>query len=486
MNKIGLNSNELETTVLAGLQNELAFIEDIHSDFRAIEDAGTFPGQEPTRALLLKILKKESPDAEPAEALITFFQIFRISPNLQKTIQKICTAVGISSVENSLTEKTSVATQKDNQASAVIPLSDLREVILAYTKRKYIALNIFKATKFPIHENGSAKLFSPMVDYVFKENDALFIGVTLGVVILGGGDGKSFEMKARVRTREGTDTEKKSTVSPIFKMVSILNVENGDVVDDARRQEFSVMAPPGGNGPFELELIVLSHNGDILEKIHFPLPTELRPVNMGLVNELIQNQAPVVKQASSRQKINVTIPSQISDISLSSRGKDLVVTYQLNLVAEQGQGFYAMIDLLDSDGELIKIRSGLFSRYYFDDQKFQQLSQGFLSFRRFVSLNATQSLQLKEELVLPRSVFGFGLRGRELIVSIFLFDSRHSKVDEVEQGFLISVKPGFLRSFEAFLGRSFGRIAQLFKDLFLKAISLASRATVKFRNHHRS
>jgi hypothetical protein len=486
MNKIGLNSTELETTVLSGLQSELAFIENIHSEFKSIEDAGTFPDKESTKAILLKILKKESSTSEPQGMLADFFQSFRIPINLQNTIHKICRAVDILPSELSAEEKISVSKQKSNLTPITVTLSDLREMVLAYTKRKYIALNVFKDTKFPGNENGSAKVFSPLVDYVFKENDSLFIGVTLGIVILGGGGRSFFEMKARIRSRElsDKDNEKKSSVSPIYQLVSTFDVEKDDVVDDARRHEFSVMEPPGGNGSFELELIVLSRDGEIVEKVHFPLPSELRPVNVGLVNELIRNQSPAQSQPSTRQKINVTLPSQISDISLSSRGKELVVGYQLNLVAEQGQGFYAMIDLLDSEGQLVNVRSGMFSRYYFDDQKFQQLSKGFLSFRRFIPLSSGQVLQLKEELVLPRSVFGFGLRGREMIVSIFLFDSRHSKIDEVEQGFLISVKPGFLRSFESFLGRGLARIIKFFKDLFLKAVSFTSRAAVKFSNHN--
>ena len=460
--------------------SDLQFLEDIHSDLASIMEDPTKDSRQAVQGILRKIIEHDgSYNCEAGKPAPCSFKNLSdalcFSENTIKLWSKVLASAGLSDDLNPKLVMTDIP-QK-------ISIPDFREIINSYTKRKYIALNIFKNSVFPKIPEGSAKLFSPLVDYVFSERDSTHIGITIGVAVVAK-SGSPFELKGRIRLRGGADLEKRQPVSTILKTISIFNSAFGEVIDDSRRLEFSLLSPPGEQGPFDLELIILGPAGEVAERLSLPLPTELRPVNFGLVNELKKNESnPPVKSVKSERKVTkVTLPSQILDLSLRSEGKSLILNYQLNL--QGGQLYNAVIEMLDEEGHPIrvsKLRSRLF---YFDDKKFEQLEQGVLTFKRTLDLTKTAGVKLEEDLVLPRRAFGFGFWSREIFISYFLFDSGHNKIDEVEQGFLVSVKPSSLRSLQNiwywFRGFSFG----LFENFLNKGVSATSRATSELGNNN--
>jgi hypothetical protein len=458
MSSNGNNSSLPGALAPSSLESELRFVEDIFQDFKAIEALGGLPPADSVQGLILKILKNESTATKFESSLKEIAQNLGFTETLKGLWQKLASSSGL--IEG--------ATSKGPL------LSDLRECVLSYIKRKYIAFNIFGEKQLPKNRTKRVKIFLPLVDYVFPEQDTLCVGITMGLILFKG-DGESCDLKARLRTRSSADSTKLPPVSPIFKNISSLNLNDGDIVEDSRKLEFSLMPPPNSEGPFDLEIVVVSGSGDLLERAVISLPTELRPVNFGLVSDLIK--APAIKPqyheaklAKPKKSISVTLPSQISDITLRSENKNLIISYSINLVGGLDAGFYLMIDLLDEEGRVLKIRNSLFNRYYFDHKKFQHLNKGDLSFGRFIPLGKKPFLKLKEDLVLPRKIFGLGLFSKEIVVSIFLFDAANNKLDEVEQGFVVSVKPGFIRGLRNLLMGYVLRIGRFFKAPVVEVI----------------
>lgn len=461
MSPKGTNSTVPGAPEASPMEAELRFIEDIFQDLKAIEALGSLPPVDSVKGLILKILKNESTATKFEASLTETAQNLGFTKSLLALWQKLATASGLIESANS------------SSNSKGLLLSDLRECVLSYIKRKYIALNIFGERQLPKNRTKRVKIFLPLVDYVFPEHDTLSVGVTMGLILFKG-DGEPCDLKARLRTRSSADSTNKPSVSPIFKTISSLNLNDGDIVEDSRKLEFSLMPPPNSEGPFDLEIVVVSETGDLLERAVISLPTELRPVNFGLVSDLIKApalkpQTPEAKLAKAKRSLSVTLPSQIADIALRSEDKNLIISYAVNLVGGSDSGFYLMIDLLDEEGRVLKIRNSLFNRYYFDHKKFQHLNKGHLSFGRFIPLGNKPIVRLKEDLVLPRKLFGLGLFSKEIVVSIFLFDSANNKLDEVEQGFVVSVKPGFFRSIRNFLVGIFVRLGKVLKQLVSKA-----------------
>jgi hypothetical protein len=460
--------------------SDLEFLEDIHSALAAIMEAPSKDSRQAARVILTRIIERDgsfdgSAGRTAQASLNNLAAALCFSEKTTNLWSKILIEIGLADNLEPL------ASAEDESRQISIP--DLREIVNSYTKRKYIALNIFKHSVFPKIPDGSVKLFSPMVDYVFSERDSTHIGVTLGVAVVAKA-GLPFELKGRIRLRGGKENETKSPVATIFKTISILNSSFGEVIDDSRRLEFSLLSPPGESGPYDLELIVLGPTGDVIERLNLSLPTELRPVNFGLVNELKRNDnpIPVKSEKSDRRVTKVTLPSQILDLSLRSEGKSLILHYQLNL--QGGQSYNAVIEMLDEEGHPIRVSSLRSRLFYFDDKKFEQLERGVLTFKRNLDLTKLEGVKLEEDLVLPRRAFGFGFWSREIFISYFLFDSRHNKIDEVEQGFLVSVRPGSLRVLQNLWASfcSFGM--NLLKDFLFKGLSTTSRTTSKFGDHN--
>ncbi len=440
--------------------DEVLFIEEIFNRLDEIDSASPQSVRQLARELLLKIIRYESGVVDIGVGRRALINRLHLPNPAISTLDRLLGRVGVLILDGgtvALTAETASALEEP------VSISELREFVNIYSGRKFIAISIFGFGYFPsVSVGSSVRLFSPLVDSVVKDERGIHVSMTLGVLV-SGMKGQQVELKARLKARSNSESGINSSVTGIYRAISSLRIVDNFFLEESRRVDFSLPALGSANESFDLELIMVTSVGEILDKVSLPLPTELRAVSVGLIADLQKKTSLESDKLRSKNQTEGSSnpPSQIESISLRAEGSEVVVTYQLHLREGNGVGYYVVVDLLDDEGRILTVSRWPFGLLRFTTQRHEQTREGKLSFRRFIPVSRGTDAILAEDLVIPRRALGLGFGSREIVVSLFLFNSSEEKIDEVEQGFLITIKPRFFRAVGRFFQQlfSFNRTA---------------------------
>lgn len=436
--------------------DEVSFIEDIFDRLDEIEASSIGNARRLAKELLLKIIRHESGVVDIGAGRRALINGFHLSNTSIAILDRLLSRVGVLILDGGAVALTAESVRPLEES---FPVGELREFVNLYSGRKFISLSVFGSGQFPASSNGPCiRIFSPLVNSVIRDDRGVHISMTLGVLV-SDFRGRQLELKARLKVRPNNELGSKNSVTGIYRPISSILTDEAFILDESRQIDFSLPTLGDVSESFDLEMIIVTSVGEILDKLSLPLPSELRAVNVGLIADL-QKRDPTSNLAANHPS-KITSPSQIDNIFLKAEGSEVVVTYQLHLREGNGVGYYVVVDMLDDEGRLLTVRSWPFGFSRFTTKDHEQTREGKLSFRRFIPVSKGTDAILTEDLIIPRRALGLGFGSREIVVSLFLFNSNEEKIDEVEQGFLITVRPRFIRA----ISRFFHQLLTRFRNL---------------------